>query len=192
MAAAKKSFYASLVQSSSSKPRALWKTIHSILYRTVNRSLPTSSNLAALPQLFATYFSDKISKLHFNLQINPSSTPALSMPPSLPPLLFHSCHLTRNRQFTISSVRFILWSRSCSNHCTKENFQHNISNYHFNGKSFHNHRYLRCHLKIIYNQPTVKKPSLHKEDLSNYRPIANLSFISKLTEKIVIKRLLDH
>ena len=28
--------------------------------------------------------------------------------------------------------------------------------------------------------------------MSNYRPIVNLSFISKLTEKIVKKRLLDH
>ena len=42
------------------------------------------------------------------------------------------------------------------------------------------------------NQPTVKKPSLNKEDLSNYRSIATLSFIFKLTEKIVKKRLLDH
>ena len=67
----------------------------------------------------------------------------------------------------------------------------NISNYPVNSKSFHNHRYLPFHLKIIYNQPTVKKP-LNKEDLSNYRPIANLCFISKLTEKIVKKRLLDH
>ena len=74
--AAKKSFYASLVQCSSSKPRALWKTINNIVHRTANRSLPTSSPLAALPQLFSTYFSDKISKLHFNLQINPSFTPA--------------------------------------------------------------------------------------------------------------------
>ena len=62
-----------------------------------------------------------------------------------------------------------------------------------NSKSFHNHRYLPFHLKIIHNQPTVKKKSsLSKEDLSNYRHIANLSFISKLTEKIVKKRILDH
>ena len=58
--------------------------------------------------------------------------------------------------------------------------------------NLHNHRYLPFHLKIVSNQPTVKKPSLNKENLSNYRPIANLSFISKLTEKIVKKRLLDH
>ena len=31
----------------------------------------------------------------------------------------------------------------------------------------------------------LKKPSHDKEDLFNYRPIANFSFISKLTEKIV-------
>ena len=61
-----------------------WKTINNILHRTANRSLPTSSPLAALPQLFDTDFSDTISKLHFNLQTNPSFTPAL--PPS--PLLY--------------------------------------------------------------------------------------------------------
>ena len=83
-------------------------------------------------------------------------------------------------------------AQSCSYHCTKENFQRNISNYPLNSKTFHNHRHLPFHLKIIYNQPTVNKPSLNKEDLSNYRPIANISFISKLTEKIVKKRLVDH
>ena len=88
IAAAKKSFYASLFQSSSSNPRTLWKTSNSnILHRTANRSLPTSSSLAALPQLFAIYFSDKISKFHFNLQINSFFTPAHSLPPSPPPLL---------------------------------------------------------------------------------------------------------
>ena len=89
IAAVKKSFHATLVQSSSSKPRALWKIINNILHKTVNRSLLTSSPLAALPQLFATHFSDKISKLHFHLQTNPSSTPAHSLPPS-PPSLLHS------------------------------------------------------------------------------------------------------
>ena len=86
ISAAKKSLYASLVQFFSSKHRALWKTINNILQRTVNRSLPTSSPLAALPQLFATCFSDKISNIHFNPQTKPSSTPARSLPPS--PLLY--------------------------------------------------------------------------------------------------------
>ena len=70
ISAAKKSFYSSLVHSSSSNPHAFWKTITKILHRTANHSLFTSSPLAALSHLLATYFSDKISKLHFNLQTN--------------------------------------------------------------------------------------------------------------------------
>ena len=34
-------------------------------------------------------------------------------------------------------------------------------------------------LKIIYNQSVTKKTSLNTDELSNYRPIANLSFYQK-------------
>src|SRR6188508_3389589 len=40
--------------------------------------------------------------------------------------------------------------------------------------------------------PLIKKPALDKELLSNYRPISNLSFLSKLTERIVLQRLSAH
>ena len=40
--------------------------------------------------------------------------------------------------------------------------------------------------------PLLKKPSLDKEVLSNYRPISNLSLLSKLTEKVVKSRLVGH
>ncbi len=40
--------------------------------------------------------------------------------------------------------------------------------------------------------PLLKKPSLDPENLKNYRPVSNLSFISKCLERIVAKRLLDH
>ena len=70
--------------------------------------------------------------------------------------LFHSCQFTRNRQSTLLIIWFVLWSRSCAYHRTKENFQRNISNCPLNSKSLHNHRYLPFHFKIIHNQPTVK------------------------------------
>ena len=40
--------------------------------------------------------------------------------------------------------------------------------------------------------PLLKKANLDKENLSNYRPISNLSFLSKLTERIVLTRLNDY
>ena len=41
---------------------------------------------------------------------------------------------------------------------------------------------------IIY--PGLKKPSLNPDDLANYRPISNLSFVSKLLERAVHAQLL--
>lgn len=41
-------------------------------------------------------------------------------------------------------------------------------------------------------KPLLKKPSLDPENLKNYRPISNLSFLSKILEKIVAKRLSDY
>ena len=37
--------------------------------------------------------------------------------------------------------------------------------------------------------PILKKPNLDKDDLSNYRPVSNLPFISKTLKKVVTSRL---
>ena len=41
-------------------------------------------------------------------------------------------------------------------------------------------------------KPLLKKPSLDKDKLKNYRPVSNLHFISKVIEKLVAKRLEEH
>ena len=41
-------------------------------------------------------------------------------------------------------------------------------------------------------EPTLKKESLDHEAYKNFRPISNLSFISKVTEKVVASRLNNH
>ena len=40
--------------------------------------------------------------------------------------------------------------------------------------------------------PLLKKPSLDCKALKNYRPVSNLNFVSKVIEKIVVRRLHDH
>jgi hypothetical protein len=39
--------------------------------------------------------------------------------------------------------------------------------------------------KTAHVTPVLKKPSLCPEQLSNYRPVSNLSFLSELTERVV-------
>ncbi len=41
-------------------------------------------------------------------------------------------------------------------------------------------------------KPLLKKPTLDLNDMKNYRPISNLSFLSKITERIVLSQMNDH
>ena len=47
-------------------------------------------------------------------------------------------------------------------------------------------------MKAALVTPLLKKPSLDKNVMENVRPVSNLSFISKLIEIVVLKRLTDH
>ena len=47
-------------------------------------------------------------------------------------------------------------------------------------------------LKEARVTPILKKPTLDPEIASSYRPISNLSFVSKLTERLVVKRFSVH
>ena len=41
-------------------------------------------------------------------------------------------------------------------------------------------------------KPLLKKPNLDENELCNFRPVSNLSFMSKILEKLVLRQLLDH
>ena len=48
-------------------------------------------------------------------------------------------------------------------------------------------------LKIAYktSSPLLKKPSLDKEDLKNFRPVANLKFLGNMIERIASSRIMS-
>ena len=153
-----KSYFSSRILSSLSYPRTLWKNISHILHRNTNRTFPTSSPLSSLPQLFATYFF-LIKLQNFTSTYNQTLPPFLFTYPAFTPsypFLFYPCHITGNYQLFVAIIQFIQWSPS--------------------------HPFPLL-LKSSLVSPLLKTPSLNKDDLSNYRPIANITFISKLIEK---------
>ena len=49
---------------------------------------------------------------------------------------------------------------------------------------------ISCKSSIVI--PLIKKPCLGREMLKNYRPVSNLSFLSKVIEKVISIRILGH
>ena len=47
-------------------------------------------------------------------------------------------------------------------------------------------------MKCVIVSPLLKKPSLDKEILKNYRPVSNLPFLSKVLEKVVANQINDY
>ena len=46
--------------------------------------------------------------------------------------------------------------------------------------------------KLAMVSPHLKKPGLDTADMANFRPVSNLSFLSKVVERAVARQLNDH
>jgi len=65
--------YTNLVSSSSTNPHRRWQTVNKLLHRKSTSPLPTSSSSSVpLPDRFASFFTDRISKLHLCLSSHPT------------------------------------------------------------------------------------------------------------------------
>jgi Reverse transcriptase (RNA-dependent DNA polymerase) len=51
--------------------------------------------------------------------------------------------------------------------------------------------YLPATQKHALVSPLLKKPLLDPNELRNYRPVSNMTFVSKVVERIFVKQLVD-
>jgi len=189
--AAKERFnYASLIAPSSSNPRKLWNSINTLLECKPSPLLPSLASSQSLSQMFTTFFSDKIFKLHITLKS--SSTVIFRLKTLLPyaalPLrsLKMKClksYLSSNSFSDLDPIPTSLLKQCLSALLPALT---NVINRSLASGTFLD-QFKSC--SVI---PLLKKYNLDEKDLSNYRPIAHRSFSSKLTERVVKNRLTSH
>ncbi len=192
IANAKQRYYSSAV-SNAVNSKNLWKTVNGLLHRSPAPSLP-SLPAEALSEQFALYFSDKISNLRSSITSDSNSTPHLPRPTQ------SSVEFSAFTPATIEEINKVV-QESPDKQCNLDPIPTSLLK-----KCIH---VLAPIITLIVNlslstamfpqafkhaivTPLLKKPALDKESLSNYRPISNLSFLSKLTERIVLQRLSVH
>src|SRR6218665_38345 len=81
--AAKQKYYSSLIHSSSSNSRHLWRAVNS-LHRKSPSPLPISIPSPSIADTFCSFFSDKISSIRFTLQSLIASQSSTADPPPTP------------------------------------------------------------------------------------------------------------
>jgi hypothetical protein len=147
-----------------------------------------------LSQSFATFFSDKIHKLHTSIlsQGNHSSP---HVDPSSKPTDFSSFHPA-----SVEEVSKLL-SQSPVTNCDLDHIPASLVKQRTSvlvptitkiinlslSSGFFPEQFKNCSVR-----PLLKKSNFDKESLANSRPVSHLSFLSKLTERIVEHRLINN
>ena len=192
---AKTDFYSKLVNDNKNNPKKLWNSINRLLYRNKSSPLPDCSDNTELANSFGTFFEEKISKIRsvFKTNFTPGQgddiKPGYNPPPlnNFKPLSqdevkkliskapTKSCDLDPCPTFIIKDCMDILLAPIT-----------NIINLSLQEGVFPDL------FKKALVTPLLKKPSLPKNDFKNYRPVSNLNFLSKLTEKAVASQIKSH
>ena len=193
MTEGKSQYFSNLIDENSENPRSLWDTINNILHRTPAAALPESNNVKSLCEHFAKYFCDKIKTIRANFSNQVDDVPSVQKPK------------IRNKLFNLvpaleDEVMKIIM-KSASKPCDLDPIPTNILkalldilikpittiiNLSLESGTF------PLSFKEAHVTPLLKKSNLPVNNIKNYRPVSNLSFISKIIEKVVSNRLQAH
>ena len=194
LCSSKKSYYTSLINDNQSDYKLIFTTIDNLLHRKCDTPYPPCNSPSELANKFVEFFSDKITKIRVDLD---AAAPIHSAPE-----VKRVCPYTFNEfnMVTVDDVRECavkLSSKSCEldplpGYVTRNAldtllpFISKIINTSLQSGQ------MPSHLKVAKLRPLLKKPSLDHTQFSNYRPVSNLTFISKAIEKSVANQLISY
>ena len=175
----------------------LYKICDKLLNREQRSMLPSHDCATSLANTFVDYFKDKIELIRSNLEES-LNTSTDHLPPTAP--IFHGLSLEQLRVISESDVRKVITS-SPTKFCALDPIPTWLLKQCLDQMApvltVIVHTSLSCadftpELKRAFVTPTIKKLILDCEIFKNYRPVSNMSFVSKLIERIVCVQLVDH
>jgi hypothetical protein len=193
----RRDYYAAKINDSSD-PKALFKTANRLLHRAGPSPLPSHSSSKELADKFANLFSDKIEKIRCDIiELQPQQMPesVSSQTVSHPAIL-----LDTFRPATEEEVRKLILA-SASKSCPLDPIPTSLLKDNLNVLLPSITKVINLSLAsgVVPNElkdalvmPLLKKASLDPDNLKNFRPVSNLSYLSKLIERVVSARLLEH
>jgi hypothetical protein len=195
---AKLEYYSTKINDKPSDQRSLFKWANELLNQNRASPLPSDVSDQILSDKMATYFVQKIKKIRDELQhvrqtvVTPDLDESIDFP--------EETLLTHFMPATESEIRKIIKS-SPSKSCSLDPLPTTLLKSCLDdllptltaivNKSLASSTVPDIMKKAVI-VPILKKANLDPENLKNYRPISNLSFVSKILEKVVANRLNMH
>ena len=185
----RKQYWSERIQSEGNTPVKLWRSMSTLLQRdrrTADDITPTSND----PDAFQRYFDEKVKTVRAATDGRPSPTISPATAESLSS--FSPCSAAEVRKLIMQSP-----TKSCPldpipTFLLKElvdvllPYMTAMIN-----ASLHEGCLPSEHKHAIVT-PLLKKPELDADELKNYRPVSNLTFVSKLVERVVASRLVSY
>ncbi|MCH1596002.1 MAG: reverse transcriptase family protein [Flavobacteriaceae bacterium] len=191
----KKKYYNQQVQSCKDQ-KSIFKILNRLLFRNEQPKLPTTFTGEDLTEQFNEFFTTKIKKIREKLDSTQSVAHSL---PHQPPVTCDT-PLTNFTPLSDEDILKLIKSMPCKS-CELDPLPTRILLDHIDvllpsiakiiNMSLATSHFPKS-MKQALVRPLLKKPSLDQDALRNYRPVSNLSFISKLTEKAADKQFSAH
>ena len=192
---AKAEFYNNRILLAAGDQKVLFKVVDQVLHKRTTL-LPTATTPTQLAESFSTFFDDKVKKIRVHIDAS-DDTDAITEPDAdAEPQV----QLSSFSSLTQEEVRKII-SKSSNSTCELDPlptwlFKQCLDTLLPSVTSIVNSSLssgvFPSSMKMSHVRPLIKKLSLDPEVYKNYRPVSNLSFISKLIEKAVSQQLKDH
>ena len=187
-------FYNEKILTCAGDQKALYSVFNKLLHRTTEPQLPVHDCPSKLADRFAIFFTEKIIRIRAELHACPSSPTAF--------VKSDNCPISMAKFSSVSeeAVAKII-GKANNKSCSLDPVPTKILKQHLSPLVPVITRVINLSLeegtmpvpfKEAVLTPILKKSSLDKEVLKNYRPISNLAYISKLIEKVVDHQITDH
>ena len=197
---AKTSYFVKKIEDCESDQGKLFQIVDKLLGREKSSSLPEYTTPSVMGGTFNEFFVAKILNLQTDLSKLKTSTSDLNCPPVSSLLSSSASELHSFKPATTSEITSIIKKASNAS-CPLDPIPTRLLNDVLSVLSPIITQIVNAslesgifpsELKSAIVRPLLKKPSLDCEILKNYRPVSNLSFLSKVIEKVVASRLVDH
>ena len=197
----KAQYYNSKVTECGGDQKKLFNVVNKLLNKGKSSSLPQHDNLETLANNFSDFFQNKIETIRCNLNNLEETAEPLSCPPTSELLTPCETPIDQFEPATQDEIMKIIKSSSkasCSldplpTRLLVDNFLPellpvitDIVNSSLSSGIFPES------MKMALVRPLLKKLSLNPDIFKNFRPVSNLSFLSKIIEKVVANRLFQH